>query len=100
MVARDKVGHNGLGPLFSVTEAIEILPPCEIKRAYKYSVHLLLDVNTKVLGVKEDLVLKVVVHSAPAIAWERRSTKGVAVSVGPRVGVADTCSTCSQYRRV
>ena len=52
VMARDKVGHNGLGPLFSVTEKIEILPPCEIEKAYKHSIHHLFGVNTKVLGVK------------------------------------------------
>jgi hypothetical protein len=53
------------------------------------SAHLLLDRNTKEIGVKEDLVLEDVVSLSPGIAWEHRSTKGVAMEVGPKVSGSD-----------
>jgi hypothetical protein len=51
--------------------------------------NLLLDRNTKEIGVKDDLVLEDIVSLSPAIAWERRGTKGVAMEVDPKASVAD-----------
>jgi hypothetical protein len=64
-------------------------PSLEVKEAGEHSAHLLPERNTKVLGAKEDLVLKGVVSHSPAIAWELRGTRGVAMEVNPKVGVAD-----------
>ena len=100
VMVHDKVGYNILGPHLSVTEAIEILPPCEIEEAFGHSIQFPLDIHIKELGVKKDLVRKYAVNSAQAIAWERRSTKGVAVSIDQQVGVVDACSSCSKYYRV
>jgi hypothetical protein len=89
VVARDEIGHDGLGPLHSLAEAIEFFFPLEVKEAGEHSAHLLLERNTEVLGVKGDLVLTGVVSHSLAIAWELSGTKGVAMEVNPKVGVAD-----------
>ena len=69
VVARDEIGHDGLGLFLSLAEAIGFLFPLEVKEAGEQSVHLLPERNTKVLGVKEDMMLEGVVNPFVSDCW-------------------------------